>query len=54
MSVQWKRAKHLIIDEVSMVDGNYFKKLEGVARVSHHDKQQVEDIVLKNSDLLIL
>jgi len=33
VSVQWKRAKHLIIDEVSMVDGNYFKKLEGVARV---------------------
>ncbi|RZF34050.1 hypothetical protein LSTR_LSTR013759 [Laodelphax striatellus] len=28
----WKRCKYLIIDEVSMVKGNYFEKLEKVAR----------------------
>jgi len=32
VSAQWRKCKHLIIDEVSMVDGNYFKKLEHVAR----------------------
>jgi len=32
VSSQWKKCSHLIIDEVSMVDGNYFKKLEAVAR----------------------
>jgi ATP-dependent DNA helicase PIF1 len=36
---QWKKCKHLIIDEVSMVDGNYFKKLEAVAKsVRGNDK----------------
>jgi len=36
---QWKKCKHLIIDEVSMVDGNYFKRLEHVARqVKNNDK----------------
>ncbi|XP_046672369.1 ATP-dependent DNA helicase PIF1-like [Homalodisca vitripennis] len=29
----WKRCKHLIIDEISMVDGKYFEKLEKVARI---------------------
>ena len=29
---QWKKCKHLIIDEVSMVDGAFFTKLETVAR----------------------
>ncbi|KAK2720252.1 ATP-dependent DNA helicase PIF1-like [Artemia franciscana] len=29
---QWKSVKHLIIDEVSMVDGDFFEKLEVVAR----------------------
>ena len=39
MSAQWRKCKHLIIDEVSMVDGNYFKKLEHVARsVKNNDK----------------
>ena len=32
VAAQWKRCRHLIIDEISMVDGNYFKKLEHVAR----------------------
>jgi len=36
---QWKKCKHLIIDEVSMVDGNFFKKLEHVARqIRNSDK----------------
>ena len=29
---QWRKCKHLIVDEISMVDGEYFKKLEAVAR----------------------
>ncbi|XP_054268590.1 ATP-dependent DNA helicase PIF1-like [Macrosteles quadrilineatus] len=29
----WKRCKHLIIDEISMVDGKYFEKVEKVARI---------------------
>ena len=29
---QWKKCRHLIVDEISMVDGEYFKKLEAVAR----------------------
>ncbi|XP_077295412.1 pif1 DNA helicase [Arctopsyche grandis] len=29
---KWKRCKHLIIDEISMVDGKYFEKIEEVAR----------------------
>ena len=28
---QWRRCKHLIIDEISMVDSTYFDKLEAVA-----------------------
>ena len=39
VSAQWRKCKHLIIDEVSMVEGNYFKKLEHVARsVKNNDK----------------
>jgi len=30
---QWRRAKALIIDEISMVDGDFFDKLEYVARM---------------------
>ena len=29
---QWKKCKHLIIDEISMIDGEFFTKLETVAR----------------------
>ena len=39
VSAQWRKCKHLIIDEVSMVEGNYFKKLEHVARsIKNNDK----------------
>lgn len=35
----WRRCKHLIIDEISMVDGNYFEKIEEVARrIRKNDK----------------
>ena len=29
---QWKRCKHLIIDEISMIDSELFDKVEAVAR----------------------
>ncbi|XP_046969470.1 ATP-dependent DNA helicase PIF1 [Vanessa cardui] len=36
---KWRKCKHLIIDEISMVDGMYFEKLEAVARhVRKNDK----------------
>ncbi|XP_068217056.1 ATP-dependent DNA helicase PIF1 [Palaemon carinicauda] len=36
---QWRKCKHLIVDEISMVDGIFFKKLEAVARaVRGNDK----------------
>lgn len=28
----WRKCKHLIIDEISMIDGKYFQKIEEVAR----------------------
>ncbi|KAG8190444.1 hypothetical protein JTE90_009281 [Oedothorax gibbosus] len=31
-AVSWKQCKHLIVDEISMVDGEYFQKLEEIAR----------------------
>ncbi|XP_044759839.1 ATP-dependent DNA helicase PIF1 [Coccinella septempunctata] len=31
-SILWKKCKHLIIDEVSMIDAEYFEKVETVAR----------------------
>ncbi|XP_011567686.3 ATP-dependent DNA helicase PIF1 [Plutella xylostella] len=36
---KWRKCRHLIIDEISMVDGTYFEKLEAVARhVRKNDK----------------
>lgn len=36
---QWRKCKHLIIDEISMVDGVYFEKIEEVARhIRKNDK----------------
>lgn len=28
----WKKCKHLIIDEISMVDGDFFDRLDAIAR----------------------
>ncbi|XP_042860576.1 ATP-dependent DNA helicase PIF1-like isoform X2 [Penaeus japonicus] len=36
---QWRKCKHLVVDEVSMVDGDFFTKLEAVGRaVRGNDK----------------
>lgn len=32
VAAQWRKCRHLIIDEISMVSGEYFAKLEAVAR----------------------
>lgn len=38
-AANWRKIKHLIIDEISMVDGDFFTKLEAVARfVKKSDK----------------
>ncbi|XP_026473370.1 ATP-dependent DNA helicase PIF1 [Ctenocephalides felis] len=38
-SQNWRRCKHLVIDEISMVDGQYFEKIEAVARaVKRNDR----------------
>ncbi|XP_066594179.1 ATP-dependent DNA helicase PIF1 [Prorops nasuta] len=35
----WRRTKHLVIDEISMVDGEFFDKIEAVARhIRRNDK----------------
>lgn len=39
IAAQWRRCKHLIVDEISMVDGGLFEKLEAVARaIRNNDK----------------
>lgn len=30
---RWKKCHHLIVDEISMVPGDYFSKLEKIARI---------------------
>ncbi|XP_033096594.1 ATP-dependent DNA helicase PIF1-like [Anneissia japonica] len=35
----WRRCQHLIVDEISMVDGDLFTKLEAVARAVRHNDQ---------------
>ena len=37
---QWRKCHHLIIDEISMVDGDFFDKLETVARYDQELLQQ--------------
>lgn len=32
IAAQWRKCSHLIIDEISMVDGEFLDKLEAVAR----------------------
>ncbi|XP_067946292.1 ATP-dependent DNA helicase PIF1-like [Watersipora subatra] len=46
VSAQWKKCKHLIIDEISMVHGEYFAKLEAVARVIRKSEQPFGGIQL--------
>ncbi|XP_070195917.1 ATP-dependent DNA helicase PIF1-like [Littorina saxatilis] len=43
---QWRRCRHLIIDEISMVDGDFFKKLEAVAGVIRKSDQPFGGIQL--------
>ncbi|XP_072024041.1 ATP-dependent DNA helicase PIF1-like [Amphiura filiformis] len=43
---QWKACKHLIVDEISMVDGDFFSKLEAVARAVRNSTQPFGGIQL--------
>ncbi|XP_072172683.1 ATP-dependent DNA helicase PIF1-like [Diadema setosum] len=43
---QWRKCKHLIVDEISMVDGNFFTKLEAVARAIKRNDQPFGGIQL--------
>ncbi|CAC5379554.1 PIF1 [Mytilus coruscus] len=43
---QWRKCKHLVIDEISMVDGEFFEKLEAVARVIRRNDQPFGGIQL--------
>ncbi|XP_043272578.1 ATP-dependent DNA helicase PIF1 isoform X5 [Venturia canescens] len=41
----WRKTKHLVIDEISMVDGDFFDKMEAVARhIRKNDKPFGEEI----------
>ena len=42
----WRRCKHLIIDEISMVDGSFFEKIETVARRIRRNEQPFGGIQL--------
>ncbi|XP_076346374.1 pif1 DNA helicase isoform X2 [Tachypleus tridentatus] len=43
---QWRRCRHLVVDEISMVDGRYFQKLEKVARVVRNNDKPFGGIQL--------
>ncbi|KAK7476044.1 hypothetical protein BaRGS_00032671 [Batillaria attramentaria] len=43
---QWRKCHHLIIDEISMVDGDFFEKLETVARTVRKSDQPFGGIQL--------
>ena len=45
-AAQWRRCSCLIIDEISMVEGKYFDKLEAVARAVRKSKKQFGGIQL--------
>ncbi len=42
----WRRCRHLVVDEVSMVDGRYFEKLEAVARAVRNSEKPFGGIQL--------
>lgn len=45
-SINWRKCKHLIIDEISMVEGQYFEKIEKVARVIRKNEKPFGGIQL--------
>lgn len=42
----WRKCKHLIIDEISMVDGGFFEKIEHVARIVRRNEKPFGGIQL--------
>lgn len=42
----WRRCKHLIIDEISMIDGKFFEKIEKVARTVRNSEKPFGGIQL--------
>ncbi|XP_042905170.1 ATP-dependent DNA helicase PIF1 [Parasteatoda tepidariorum] len=45
-TLSWKQCKHLIVDEISMVDGEFFQKLEKIARVVRNNDKPFGGIQL--------
>lgn len=45
-ALQWRKCRCLIIDEISMIDGDYFDKLDTVAKVVRKSKQPFGGIQL--------
>ena len=45
-AAQWRKCRHLIIDEVSMVDADFFDKMESVARTIRKNRQPFGGIQL--------
>jgi ATP-dependent DNA helicase PIF1 len=44
--MNWRKIKHLIIDEISMVDGDYFDKIEAIARFIKNNEKPFGGIQL--------
>ena len=42
----WRKCKHLIIDEISLLDGEYFNKLEAIARAVKNSEKPFGGIQL--------
>lgn len=42
----WRKCKHLIIDEISLLDGDYFNKLEAIARAVKNSEKPFGGIQL--------
>ncbi|XP_023226143.1 ATP-dependent DNA helicase PIF1-like isoform X2 [Centruroides sculpturatus] len=43
---QWRKCNHLIIDEISMIDGQFFQKLERIARIVRNNQKPFGGIQL--------